>query len=62
MLLSIWVYDDPSSVIEFLEETAGVHTLVGAIAQAQGIFVTGLAAVLLGICVEFNTPNSPLPP
>ena len=62
MLLSIWIYDDPSSVNEFLEETAGVHTLVGAIAQAQGIFVTGLAAVLLGICVEFNIPNSPLPP
>ena len=63
MLLCIWCYDDTLSVSEFLEETAGVQTLVGGVAQArEGVFVTGLAAVLLGICVEFNTPTSPLPP
>jgi intracellular protein transport protein USO1 len=63
MLLSIWLYDDCKCVEEFLEETAGIQTLVGSIAQArEGVFVTGLAAVLLGICVEFNSPASPLPP
>jgi intracellular protein transport protein USO1 len=63
MLLCIWCYDDSLSVSEFLEETAGVQTLVGSVAQArEGVFVTGLAAVLLGICIEFNTPASPLPP
>jgi len=63
MLLCIWCYDDSLSVAEFLEETSGVQTLVGSVAQAtEGVFVTGLAAVLLGICVEFNTTTSPLPP
>lgn len=63
MLLCIWLYDDRKCVDEFLEETAGIQTLVGSIAQArEGVFVTGLAAVLLGICVEFNSPTSPLPP
>jgi intracellular protein transport protein USO1 len=63
MLLSIWLYEDSTSVSEFLEETAGIQTLVGTIAQArEGVFVTGLAAVLLGICVEFNTLTSSLPP
>ena len=63
MLLCIWLYDDPLSVAEFLEETAGVQTLVGTVAQArEGVFVTGLTAVLLGICVEFNSVTSPLPP
>jgi len=59
----MWLYEDPSSVSNFLEETAGVQTLIGAVAQArEGIFVTGLGAVVLGICVEFNTVTSPLPP
>ena len=63
MLLCIWLYDDPVSVSEFLDETAGIQTLVGAVAQARdGVFVTGLAAVLLGICMEFNTLTSALPP
>ena len=63
MLLCIWLYDDPVSVSEFLDETAGIQTLVGTIVQArEGVFVTGLAAVLLGICVEFNTLTSALPP
>lgn len=63
MLLCIWLYNDPLSVSEFLEETAGIQTLVGTVAQArEGVFVTGLAAALLGICVEFNSVTSPLPP
>lgn len=63
MLLSLWLYDDPPSVAEFLEEGAGVQTLVGIIAQGRdGVFITGLAAVLLGICLEFNTVTSSLPP
>ena len=63
MLLSIWTYDDPLSVAEFLEEGSGVQTLVGTVAQGRdGVFVTGLAAVLLGICAEFNTVTSSLPP
>ena len=63
MLLCIWLYDDPVSVSEFLDETAGIQTLVGTVAQArEDVFVTGLAAVLLGICVEFNTVTSALPP
>lgn len=63
MLLSLWLYDDLPSVAEFLEEGAGVQTLIGIIAQGtDGIFITGLAAVLLGICLEFNTVTSSLPP
>jgi hypothetical protein len=63
MLLSIWLYEDPLSVAEFLEEGSGIQTLVGTIAQGRdGIFVTGLSAVLLGICVEFNSAASSLPP
>jgi len=63
MLLCIWLFDDVKCVEEFLEETAGIQTLVGSVAQArEGVFVTGLAAVLLGICVEFNSPASALPP
>jgi len=63
MLLCIWLYDDARCVEEFLEETAGIQTLVGSVAQArEGVFVTGLTAVLLGICVEFNSPASALPP
>lgn len=63
MLLSIWLYNDTEAVEEFLEETSGVQTLVGVVAQGrEGVFVSGLAAVLLGICVEFNSITSPLPP
>jgi hypothetical protein len=63
MLLSIWLYEDPLSVAEFLEEGSGIQTLVGTVAQGRdGIFVTGLSAVLLGICVEFNSAASSLPP
>jgi intracellular protein transport protein USO1 len=63
MLLSMWLYEDPLSVAEFLEEGSGIQTLVGTVAQGRdGIFVTGLSAVLLGICVEFNSAASSLPP
>ena len=63
MLLSIWLYEDSLSVAEFLEEGSGIQTLVGTVAQGRdGIFVTGLSAVLLGICVEFNSAASSLPP
>ena len=63
MLLSIWLYEDSLSVAEFLEEGSGIQTLVGTVAQGRdGIFVTGLSAVLLGICVEFNSSASSLPP
>jgi intracellular protein transport protein USO1 len=63
MLLTIWLYDDASGVIEFLEEGSGIQTLVGCVAQGRdGIYVTGLSAILLGVCVEFNSPISSIPP
>lgn len=63
MLLTIWLYEDTQSVIEFLEEGSGIQTLVGSVAQGRdGIYVTGLAAILLGVCIEFNSPISSIPP
>jgi hypothetical protein len=63
MLLALWLYSSPSSVTDFLDETSGIQTLIGTVAQArEGVFVTGLAAVVLGVCVEFNTAESALPP
>jgi intracellular protein transport protein USO1 len=63
MLLALWLYSSPSSVADFLDETAGIQTLIGTVAQArEGVFVTGLAAVVLGVCVEFNTADTALPP
>ena len=63
MLLCIWLHEDALSVKDFLEESSGIQVLIGTVAQAQErIFVPGLAAVLLGICVEFNSNTSSLPP
>jgi intracellular protein transport protein USO1 len=63
ILLSIWLFDDPLSVRDFLEESSGIQVLIGTIAQThERIFVPGLAAVLIGICVEFNSNTSSLPP
>ena len=63
MLLTIWLYEDTQSVMEFLEEGSGIQTLVGCIAQGRdGIYVTGLAAIFLGVCIEFNSATSPIPP
>ena len=63
MLLTIWLYEDKQSVVEFLEEGSGIQTLVGCVAQGRdGIYVTGLAAILLGVCIDFNSTTSPIPP
>ncbi|CDZ98747.1 protein transporter [Phaffia rhodozyma] len=55
-LLSVWLWDSPGTVREFLSEGASVQVLIQPITQPSGIdpLLQGLAAFLLGVCYEFN--------
>ncbi|KAF9185570.1 hypothetical protein BGZ51_002554 [Haplosporangium sp. Z 767] len=55
-LLSVWCYDSPKSVKDFLSEGAHLQFLIELISPSskEDPMVQGLAAFLLGICYEFN--------
>ncbi|KAJ3319488.1 Vesicle-mediated ER to Golgi transport protein [Boothiomyces sp. JEL0866] len=55
-LLSVWLYENPKVVKEFLSEGSNIQYLVEQINHASGIdpVIQGLAAFLYGLVFEFN--------
>ncbi|SCZ90568.1 BZ3500_MvSof-1268-A1-R1_Chr1-3g02071 [Microbotryum saponariae] len=75
MVLSLWLWDSPTTVTEFLSEGSnlqvktnplsiadGVSQLIQPITQSSGVdsVVQGLCAFLLGICYEYNREPGPI--
>lgn len=56
MVLSVWMWESPRSVKEFLSEGSNLQVLIEPITQASGVdsVVQGLSAFLLGIIYEYN--------
>ena len=56
MVLSVWMWESPKSVKEFLSEGSNLQVLIEPITQASGVdsVVQGLSAFLLGIIYEYN--------
>lgn len=64
MLLSIWLYEDPLSVNEFLKDPLVVRSLMNFLSDNSSEkreLVHSMAALLLGIAYEFCSKNSPIP-
>ncbi|RMD41526.1 hypothetical protein DV735_g3625, partial [Chaetothyriales sp. CBS 134920] len=63
MLLSIWLFEDPDAVNDFLAEGSNVTGLITTlkVSSTSMPLVAGLCALLLGIVYEFSTKDSPLP-
>jgi intracellular protein transport protein USO1 len=63
MLLSIWLFEEPEAVNDFLGEGTNVQGLIAAVrvSSASMPLVAGLAALLIGIVYEFSTKDSPVP-
>ncbi|RMZ82609.1 hypothetical protein DV738_g1672, partial [Chaetothyriales sp. CBS 135597] len=63
MLLSIWLFEDPDAVNDFLAEGSNVTALITTlkVSSTSMPLVAGLCALLLGIVYEFSTKDSPLP-
>ncbi|RMZ77314.1 hypothetical protein DV737_g4426, partial [Chaetothyriales sp. CBS 132003] len=63
MLLSIWVFEDPDAVNDFLGEGSNVNGLITTlkVSSTSMPLVAGLCTLLLGIVYEFSTKDSPLP-
>ncbi|KAI9736648.1 MAG: hypothetical protein M1834_000852 [Cirrosporium novae-zelandiae] len=63
MLLTIWMFEEPDVVNDFLMEGSIVESLIQATNQLNPTtpLVPGLCAVLLGVAYEFSTKDSPLP-
>lgn len=57
VVLSIWLFDSPLSVRDFLSESATLQALIQPVAQSSGVdpLIQGLAAFLLGVAYEFDT-------
>ena len=57
VLLSVWLYESPLSVRDFLSESATLQAVIQPVAQSSGIdpLIQGLAAFLLGVAYEFDT-------
>ncbi|KAK9768561.1 Vesicle-mediated ER to Golgi transport protein [Basidiobolus ranarum] len=63
-LLSVWAYESPETVSQFLSEGANLQYLMEQISQSHGVDVSiqGLSAFLLGILYEFDDdPESSFP-
>ncbi|RMZ90951.1 hypothetical protein DV736_g1800, partial [Chaetothyriales sp. CBS 134916] len=62
MLLSIWLFEDPDAVNDFLGEGSNVTGLITTLKASSTSMplVAGLCALLLGIVYEFSTKDSPL--
>ncbi|KAI5478541.1 hypothetical protein MNV49_004798 [Pseudohyphozyma bogoriensis] len=56
IVLSIWLFESPSTVKEFLSEGSNLQVLIQPITQSSGVdsAVQGLCTFLLGICYEYN--------
>ncbi|KIW84144.1 hypothetical protein Z517_03391 [Fonsecaea pedrosoi CBS 271.37] len=63
MLLSIWLFEDPESVNDFLAEGSNVQGLIAAVKLTKSSMplVAGLCAFVLGVIYEFSTKDSPIP-
>ena len=57
ILLATWLWDSPSSIRDFLQESANLQVLIQPVAQSSGIdpLIQSLSAFVLGIIYEFNT-------
>ncbi|KAI3475599.1 hypothetical protein L1887_62971 [Cichorium endivia] len=57
VLLSVWLFESPLSVRDFLSESATLQAVIQPVAQSSGVdpLIQGLAAFLLGVAYEFDT-------
>ncbi|KAJ3337518.1 Vesicle-mediated ER to Golgi transport protein [Gonapodya sp. JEL0774] len=60
-LLCTWLFEFPKGIGMFLEEGVNLQFLIEQIKQSSNVdpLVQGLAAFLLGICLEFNDDTHP---
>ncbi|KAL4400429.1 Vesicle-mediated ER to Golgi transport protein [Malassezia pachydermatis] len=56
VLLSVWLWQSPESIADFLSESANLQVLVQPAAQSTGVdpLLQGLAVFVLGIAYEFH--------
>lgn len=56
-LLAVWLWESPTSIADFLSESANLQVLIQPAAQTTGVdpLIQGLAALVLGTAYEFNT-------
>ncbi|GAA6035143.1 hypothetical protein JCM8097_006386 [Rhodosporidiobolus ruineniae] len=61
-VLSVWLWESPATVKEFLSEGTNLQVLIQPITQTNGVdsVVQGLCAFLLGICYEYNREPGPI--
>ncbi|ORY56205.1 p115 like vesicle tethering protein [Leucosporidium creatinivorum] len=62
IVLSIWLWESPLTVKEFLSEGSNLQVLIQPITQSSGVdsAVQGLCAFLLGICYEYCREPGPI--
>ncbi|BGP28957.1 Vesicle-mediated ER to Golgi transport protein [Rhodotorula toruloides] len=60
--LSLWMWESPLTVKEFLSEGSNLQVLIQPITQSSGVdsVIQGLCAFLLGICYEYNREPGPI--
>ncbi|KWU45465.1 hypothetical protein RHOSPDRAFT_16490, partial [Rhodotorula sp. JG-1b] len=60
--LSVWMWESPGTVKEFLSEGSNLQVLIQPITQSSGVdsVVQGLCTYLLGICYEYNREPGPI--
>ncbi|GAA5870110.1 hypothetical protein JCM3774_002595 [Rhodotorula dairenensis] len=60
--LSIWMWESPATVKEFLSEGSNLQVLIQPITQSSGVdsVVQGLCTFLLGVCYEYNREPGPI--
>lgn len=63
MLLSTWLFEDPTAVNDLLGEGSTIQGLISAVKVASPTMplVAGLCTFLLAIIYEFSTRDSPIP-
>ncbi|GJN91820.1 hypothetical protein Rhopal_004843-T1 [Rhodotorula paludigena] len=60
--LSVWMWESPHTVKEFLSEGSNLQVLIQPITQSSGVdsLIQGLCTFLLGICYEYNREPGPI--
>ncbi|GAA5980168.1 hypothetical protein JCM10908_001559 [Rhodotorula pacifica] len=60
--LSVWMWESPGTVKEFLSEGSNLQVLIQPITQSSGVdsVVQGLCTYLLGVCYEYNREPGPI--
>ncbi|BGP21760.1 transporter [Rhodotorula toruloides] len=60
--LSLWMWESPLTVKEFLSEGSNLQVLIQPITQSSGVdsVIQGLCTFLLGICYEYNCEPGPI--